>query len=104
MAAADIDYVAYGIIVGGTGTDNTTVFTDLKQIKMMRFAGNADGATCVIKTKDPSGAWVTVEKFASTDTGELGGIEAKYGENGAPFNGMQVTLGHASDLLFIHVV
>lgn len=104
MADAVIDYVAYGIIVGGTGTDNTTVFTDQRQIKMIRFAGNADGATCVIKSMDPGGAWVDAEKFASSDTGELGGIVAWYGENGATFHGMQVNLGHASDKLFIHVV
>ena len=104
MTAIDIDYVSYGIIVGGTGTANTTVFTDIKQIKMMCFSGNADTATCVIKTKDPGGTWVTAEKFTSTDTGELGGIVRWYGESGSTFNGMQVNLGHASDLLFIHVV
>ena len=102
--AADMDQVAFGIIVGGTAHDNTTAFTDRRQVKLLHFMGNADGATTVIKTKDPSGAWVTVEKLSSTDTGELGESQVWFGETGSTFDGMQVDNNHNDDLLAIHFV
>lgn len=107
MPVADLDYVAFGIIVGGTDHANTTVFTDIKQIKMICFSGNATPATCVIRTKDPSGAWVICHKFNCTSTNELNSANGNYawfGEKGSTFNGMQVDNGHANDHLFIHVV
>ena len=107
MAAMDIDYVAFGIICGGTGTDNTTVFTDLKRIKAMYFSGNADNATMALKTQDPSGAWVDCHKFKASDTSEVNsnsGNMAWFGETGSPFKGLQVNPSHADDRLFIHLV
>ena len=105
MAGADIDVVAFGLKVGGTGADETTVFTNKRFIKALFFVANADDATCALSTKGPDNKWVTVHALK----GGAEELDASlrnlwFGDCRSPFNGLKVNLSHANDRLYIHLV
>jgi hypothetical protein len=109
MAAADIVKTEWGLLVGGTGTDDTEVSDKKLWIKALAFAGNADDATCVI-TGYPlttagakQGFW---KAKVSTGTGELNagsGNSIFFGDKGVPITAPSVKLGHADDRLYIYL-
>lgn len=107
MAAVDIKQFKFGIMAGGTGVDETDVFTDERVVKMMCFSGNADNATCALSTKDLDGKYVDVHALKSSDTNELNAASGNwlwFGEAGCTFNGLKITPSNANDRLFIHFV
>ncbi len=107
MAVATIKEMPFGYVVGGTDTDETTVFTTKKRIKLMTFAGNADNATCTVTSRDSGGlTYFTVHKFKSNDTNELNSASGNsqwFGERGVEFDGLKVKPSHADDRIYIFI-
>lgn len=104
MAVADISKMGFGLLIGGTDKDETTAFTDVRQVKALYFFGNADAASCVITSKNGSGAWVTSHEFSLGAANDRGMVTAWFGEIGSTFHGMKVTNSNNDDLLAIHFV
>ena len=103
MAAADMSRGEWGIVVGGTGTDATTVNTGRLWVKALAFAGNADNATCAITT-DIAGTATSCIKFKTNANDlDVGATNMYFGERGVPFSNMIVTLSHANDRLYIYL-
>ena len=103
MAVADTSRTEWGILVGGTGTDATTIASGTLYIKSMAFAGNADNATCVLTT-DKGGTATPFYKFKS-GAEELDAAlrHVYFGEVGVKATGLIATLSHANDRLYIYL-
>jgi hypothetical protein len=100
MAAMDFTALPYGWICGGTGVDATEVTTKQVRVKAFIFTPNAAAATCVIKDVAATSGTTARQTFSMlATTGDT--IEQYFGENGAPFDGLNVDLGHANDRLYI---
>jgi hypothetical protein len=110
MAAADFTRTEWGIVVGGTGTDATTVDTGRLRVKAMAFAGNADNATCLCTTLITTGTTAAAKiieaiKFKTNANDlDVGATNMYFGERGIPMPGLAVTLSHANDRLYIYLV
>jgi len=100
--AADIGSTEWGYVVGGTAHDATVVNAGTIWVKVLAFAGNADGATCVITSTDNSGAAASCFKF-KVDGNDLdaSGCHVFFGDKGRPFTNMTVDNGHNDDALYI---
>jgi len=107
MAGADIKKMPFGYVLGGTGADETEVFSGKVRIKLMMFSGNADNATCSLTTKDNGGGtYYSCGMFKSNDTNELNSASGNYmwfGEKGVEFNGLKANMSHANDRLYIYL-
>lgn len=109
MAAADFTRTEWGIVVGGTGTDATSVDSGRLRVKAMAFAGNADDATCSCTTSIDTGTTAAAKliscikfKTAGNDL-DVGGTNMYFGEKGVPMTNLTVTLSHANDRLYIYL-
>lgn len=103
MAAVDKVHTEFGYVMGGTGTDATTVDSGTLRVKAMAFAGNADNATCAC-TIVKNGAAVSCYKF-KTNGSDLDAPHGHvyFGERGVPLTGLAVTPSHADDRLYIFI-
>lgn len=109
MAAADKSRTEWGIVIGGTGTDATSVDSGRIMVKAMAFAGNADNATCTCTTSIDVGTTAAAKlipciKFKTNATDlDVGVSNMYFGEKGVPMTNLTVTLSHADDRLFIYL-
>ena len=112
MAAADFTRTEWGIVVGGTGTDATSVDSGRLRVKAMAFAGNATTATATCTTSIDTGTTaalklIDVIKFKCFDAGggslNASGNYVFFGEQGIPMTNLTVTLSHANDRLYIYL-
>jgi len=102
MAAMDFTALPQGWICGGTGVANTEVIARQTRVKAFIFVPNATGATCVIK--DVAAVSGTTQRQVDSFRATLGDdLEHYFGENGVLFDGLSITLSHASDRLMIIV-
>jgi len=106
MAVADMSTTEWGILVGGTGTDATTVSEGTLVVKGMAFSGNATTATCAL-TSDKNGTATSCMNFKAYDAGagslNAAGNYVYFGEAGVRFTGLIATLSHANDRLYIYL-
>jgi hypothetical protein len=104
MAAVDTKVTAWGILVGGTGTDATTITTGRLRVKAMAFAGNADNATCALTTVEQGAATSVYKWKTNADDLDCGSSHVYFGEYGIELNSPVVTISHADDRLYLFLV